>query len=297
MHSAPPRSEFTLGWKVLVAAMLGVACGASPIPYNAIGFLLGPLHDEFGWSFRDVSLGLTVCGIAGSLLVPVYGSLSDRLGVRPVALSPCWPSALSFAALALIPGSLPGYWLMWLVVGIVGFGSTPRDLDPRRQPLVLSPPRTGPWHHAGRHQPDCHPRAATGGLQRPALRVAPDLSRARPAAAADRAAAGPAPVPGAPGRPAATRTRRWTAQLPGITLRQAAGGYRFWLIWLSVLCVAFAYGGVFVHLAADAGRPGLHAYRGRRHRQHPGPAPSWRAGWARASCWTASGRRWSRCRC
>ena len=120
-----PRSEFTLGWKVLVAAMLGVACGASPIPYNSIGFLLGPLHDEFGWSFRDISLGLTVCGLAGSLLVPVYGSLSDRLGVRPVALFSLLAFGISFATLALIPDSLTGYWLLWLVVGIVGFGSTP----------------------------------------------------------------------------------------------------------------------------------------------------------------------------
>ena len=120
-----PRSEFTLGWKVLVAAMLGVACGASPIPYNSIGFLLGPLHDEFGWSFRDISLGLTVCGLAGSVLVPVYGSLSDRLGVRPVALWSLLAFGLSFGALAFIPPSLAGYWGLWLVVGIVGFGSTP----------------------------------------------------------------------------------------------------------------------------------------------------------------------------
>jgi MFS transporter, OFA family, oxalate/formate antiporter len=73
MSQPATRSEFAAGWKVLVAAMLGIACGASPIPYNSIGFLLGPLRDEFGWSFRDISLGLTLCGLAGALLVPVYG--------------------------------------------------------------------------------------------------------------------------------------------------------------------------------------------------------------------------------
>jgi predicted MFS family arabinose efflux permease len=38
-------------------------------------------------------------------------------------------------------------------------------------------------------------------------------------------------------------------ELPGVTLGEAVRGYRFWLIWASILCVAFAYGGVFVHLA------------------------------------------------
>ena len=54
------RNEFKSGWKVLVAGMLGVMCGASPLPFNTIGFVLGPLHDEFGWSFANISAGVTV---------------------------------------------------------------------------------------------------------------------------------------------------------------------------------------------------------------------------------------------
>ena len=69
------RNEFKSGWKVLVAGMLGVMCGASPLPFNTIGFVLGPLHDEFGWSFANISAGVTVYGITGALLAPVFGAL------------------------------------------------------------------------------------------------------------------------------------------------------------------------------------------------------------------------------
>ena len=243
-----PRSEFTLGWRVLVAAMLGVACGASPIPYNSIGFLLGPLHDEFGWSFRDISLGLTVCGLAGSLLVPVYGSLSDRLGVRPVALFSLLAFGISFATLALIPGSLTGYWLMWLVVGIVGFGSTPvtwtRGVNLwffRRRGLALGITLIGTSLTAILVPPLAAYSVEHFGwrLTFPILAMLP-LFLALPVGLLLFREPRPEQRP-----PELTVD----GVLPGVTLRQAVGGYRFWLIWVSILCVAFAYGGVFVHLA------------------------------------------------
>ena len=244
----PPRSEFTLGWKVLVAAMVGVACGASPIPYNSIGFLLGPLHEEFGWSFRDISLGLTICGIAGSLLVPVYGSLSDRYGVRPVALFSLLAFGLSFAALALTPASLTGYWLLWLVVGVVGFGSTPvtwtRGVNLwffRRRGLALGITLVGTSLTAILVPPLAAYSVENFGwrLTFPILALLP-LFLALPIGLLLFREPRPEQRP-----PELTVD----GVLPGVTLSQAFGGYRFWLIWLSILCVAFAYGGVFVHLA------------------------------------------------
>lgn len=248
MQHVPPRSEFTLGWKVILAAMVGVACGASPIPYNSIGFLLGPLHDEFGWSFRDISLGLTICGIAGSLLVPIYGSLSDRLGVRPVALFSLLAFGISFAALALIPGSLPGYWLMWLVVGVVGFGSTPvtwtRGVNLwffRRRGLALGITLVGTSLTAILVPPLAAYTVQNFGwrLTFPILALLPLLVALPIGLLLFR-------EPRVEQRPPELTV---DGGLPGVTLGQAVRGYRFWLIWASILCVAFAYGGVFVHLA------------------------------------------------
>lgn len=248
MPSTPPRSEFTLGWKVVVAAMVGVACGASPIPYNTIGFILGPIHDEFGWSFRDISLGLTICGIAGSLLAPVYGSLADRLGVRPVALFSLVAFAVSFAALALVPGSLAGYWLLWLLVGIVGFGSTPvtwtRGVNLwffRQRGLALGLTLVGTSLTAILVPPLAAFTVQNLGwrLTFPVLALLPLLIALPVGLLLFR-------EPRIEQRP---RELTVDGGLPGITLGEAIRGYRFWLIWVSVLCVAFAYGGVFVHLA------------------------------------------------
>lgn len=228
--------------------MLGVACGASPIPYNSIGFLLGPLHDEFGWSFRDISLGLTICGIAGSLLVPVYGSLSDRLGVRPVALFSLLAFGISFATLALIPDSLVGYWLMWLVVGVVGFGSTPvtwtRGINLwffRQRGLALGITLVGTSLTAILVPPLAAYTVQNFGWRStfPILALLPLLVALPLGLALFR-------EPRVDQRPPELTVN---GRLPGVTLGEAVRGYRFWLIWASILCVAFAYGGVFVHLA------------------------------------------------
>ncbi|MBL8202369.1 MAG: MFS transporter [Chromatiales bacterium] len=243
-----PRSEFTLGWKVVVAAMVGVACGASPIPYNTIGFIMGPIHDEFGWSFRDVSLGLTICGIAGSLLAPVYGALADRIGVRPVALCSLLAFGLSFAMLSQVPGSLVGYWLLWLVVGIVGFGSTPvtwtRGINLwffRRRGLALGITLVGTSLTA-----ILVPPLAAWSVQNFGWRSTFPILALLPLLVALPVGLLLFREPRPEQRPAELTV---DGGLPGITLAEAVRGYRFWLIWASVLCVAFAYGGVFVHLA------------------------------------------------
>ena len=119
------RNEFKSGWKVLVAGMLGVMCGASPLPFNTIGFVLGPLNAEFGWSFASISAGVTVFGITASLLAPVIGALADRIGVRIIALASLFAFALSFAAMGLIPGSQSAWFGMWFMIGLVSMGSTP----------------------------------------------------------------------------------------------------------------------------------------------------------------------------
>ena len=239
------RSELSQGWRIVVAAMLGVACGASPLPFNSIGFLLGPLHNEFGWSFRDISLGLTICGIAGSLLVPIYGSLSDRIGVRPVALLSLLAFGLCFASFALMPSSLTGYWAMWLLLGIVGYGSTPvtwtRGINLwffRQRGLALGLTLVGTSLTA-----ITVPRLAAWGVQSIGWRLTFPMLALLPLVLALPVGLLLFREPTTAQRPPELTV---AGALPGVTLRAAMAGYRFWLIFVSILLVAFAYGGVFV---------------------------------------------------
>ncbi|BDW81498.1 MFS transporter [Erythrobacter sp. Dej080120_24] len=118
-------SEFRLGWKPLAAATIGVACGASPIPFNVLPIVIGPMNEDLGWSFAEISIGITIYGIVGALLAPVIGALVDRHGVKPVALASLALFGVAFAAMFFVPKYLPAYFLLCAVIGAVGIGSTP----------------------------------------------------------------------------------------------------------------------------------------------------------------------------
>ena len=103
------RSEFSRGWTVLLAGVLGVAFGASPLPYNIIGFTVAPLSAEFGWSNTQIMVPITIFGIVASLLAPVFGWMADSYGVRRVALISLGAFALAFGSISLTPSSLSVY--------------------------------------------------------------------------------------------------------------------------------------------------------------------------------------------
>ena len=118
-------SEFRLGGRPLAAALLGVACGASPLPFNVLPLVMGPIQKEFSWDFAGISAGMTIFGIIASLMAPVYGGLADRFGVRPIALISLFVFGVVFGGFYFMPSSLPGYWAFWAVLGAIGIGSTP----------------------------------------------------------------------------------------------------------------------------------------------------------------------------
>lgn len=124
-EAAVQSGEFAVGWKLLLTCLIGVACGASPIPFNVIGLLFDPLGNEFGWTRLQVSAGVTVFGITAALLAPLFGAASDRFGVRPVTLVSVFLFGVTFASFYIMPGSLWGYYGLWFLVGLVGIGSTP----------------------------------------------------------------------------------------------------------------------------------------------------------------------------
>jgi len=118
-------NEFRIGWPVVVSSMLGIAFGMSPLPFYTIGVFAGPLAGEFGWGIDRVLSGLAVFTLAAMVASPLIGSLSDRLGVRRVALSSIFLFSLSFMAFALNNGSLPLYYTLWALLAFCGAGTLP----------------------------------------------------------------------------------------------------------------------------------------------------------------------------
>lgn len=249
---ADERGEFAKGWKVLLAGVLGVMCGASPIPYNVIGFTAEPLQAEFGWSQTEVLVPITLFGVIASLLAPVFGWMADRFGVRPVALWSLAAFGLAFAAISLTPTAnerqtLYIYYGFWVVVGLVGIGSTPvtwsRAINLwffRHRGLALGIllmgtslaamiiPKFAVWvieNYGWRSM-----FAAIGLFPAAALIIAFFLFR----------------EPTRDERPKAIGNAK--GNLTGVTLGTALTNYRFWVIWLSIALIAAAFGGAFINM-------------------------------------------------
>lgn len=243
-------SEFRRGWKVLVAALLGVACGASPVPFNALGFFIEPLHGEFGWSYRDISLTITIFGITAALLAPVYGGFADRLGVRRVALWSLAAFGLVFAGIGATPGTLGGFYALWLLLGMIGIGSTAvvwsRGVNLwffERRGLALGMVLMGTSLAAL-----VVPRITVWGIEHLGWRLTFPLLALLPLALAWPVAFLLFREPRPEERPAAIRAAG-SLTLTGLSLREAVRQPRFWVLFVSVSLVSVAYGGAHVHMA------------------------------------------------
>ena len=241
------RSEFRGGGKTLFAALIGTACGASPLPFNTFGFVLTPLHEEFGWSFAEISAGVLIYGVVASLLAPVFGWLADRYGVRVVALLSTFAFGLAFASFALMPPSLAGFYGLWLVVGLVGIGSTPvtwsRAINMwffKNRGLALGLMLVGTSLSAL-----IVPKVAVWAIGSYGWRGMYAIVSLFPLVLALPVAFLLFREPGSEERPAGIQS---DGELTGVTMGEALRDRRFWTIWASILLVALAYGGAHIHM-------------------------------------------------
>lgn len=240
--------EFRAGGRVLFAALIGVACGASPIPYNVLPVMIGPWNAEFGWGRFEIGLGVLVFGVIASLLAPVFGTLSDKYGVRRVALWSLVAFGIAFALFAFTPASLPGYYALWALVGLVGIGSTPVTFSRaialwfrRSRGLALGIMLLG-TSLAGL----LVPQLARAAIEEVGWRAMFPLIALLPLAVALPIGLALFREPRPDERAAGLNDA--AGKLTGLTLRQAMRGRRFWTLWASIACVALAYGGAHINM-------------------------------------------------
>ena len=244
------RSEFGRAWKVLTASMVGVACGASPLPFITFGFFIDPLQQEFGWSRTEISIGVTIYGILAALLAPVFGGMADRYGVRPVALGSLAIFGLTFAAFAIVPGQLWAFYLVWLMIGLFGIGSTPVTWSRavnlwffKRRGLALGLMLVGTSISA-----IVLPFLTTYFITHFGWRTAYALLALLPLAIALPLGLWWFREPKPEERPSGVGAASDPSALPGRTLKEAVSEGRFWILWTSVALITLAYAGALVFL-------------------------------------------------
>ncbi|MBL8306576.1 MAG: MFS transporter [Rubrivivax sp.] len=125
MSAGSGYDEFRRGWPIVLAGMLGVGLGLSPLPFYTLGVIAPHLAKEFGWGMGQIFFGLTITTFAVIVGGPGAGYLAMRYGARKVALSSLVLLSLTFMSLALSSGSLTQYYLTWGLVSLLGAGTLP----------------------------------------------------------------------------------------------------------------------------------------------------------------------------
>ncbi|MBL8307441.1 MAG: MFS transporter [Rubrivivax sp.] len=256
MSGGSGYGEFRKGWPIVLAGMLGVGLGLSPLPFYTLGVIAPHLAKEFGWGMGQIFFGLTITTFAVIVGGPGAGYLAMRYGARKVALSSLVLLSLSFMSLALSSGSLTQYYLTWGLVSLLGAGTLPitwtRGVNAwfeRRKGLALGLTLMGTglfgivakpftaWLVAGFGW-----RGAFVGLGLLplliALPVAWSLFR------------------NVDGDPNATGVK---VPLTGMTLAQALRDRRFWTLMLAFIPISFALGGPIPNMEKILLQGGLEA--------------------------------------
>jgi MFS family permease len=111
------------GWRVVLAACLGVMAGFGSLFVYTFTVFVKPLGAKFGWNRESVSLGFAIAAMTVGLSSPLIGRLIDRLGPRRIILPCMTVFGCGVASLALLHFGLWQFYLTCFVIGVVGNGA------------------------------------------------------------------------------------------------------------------------------------------------------------------------------
>jgi MFS family permease len=129
MQRAEPISdlnEFHLGyygWRVVLAACLGVMAGFGSLFVYTFSVFVKPLAAEFGWSREAISSGFAIAAVTLGVCSPPLGRLIDRLGPRRIILICMTIYGCAIASLSLLHSGLWQFYIACFVLGVVGNGA------------------------------------------------------------------------------------------------------------------------------------------------------------------------------
>jgi len=126
VSGGPSPSEFDLGyygWRVVLAACLGVMAGFGSLFVYTFSVFVKPLATEFGWSREAISSGFAVAAVTLGLISPLLGRWIDRFGPRRIILFCMTIYACAIASLALLHSGLWQFYVTCFVLGVVGNGA------------------------------------------------------------------------------------------------------------------------------------------------------------------------------
>jgi MFS family permease len=125
-ESTPEFTEFDpgyYGWRVVLAACLGVMAGFGSLFVYTFSVFVKPLAAEFGWSREAISSGFAIAAVTLGLCSPLLGCWIDRFGPRRIILICMTIYACAIASLSLLRFGLWQFYVTCFVLGVVGNGA------------------------------------------------------------------------------------------------------------------------------------------------------------------------------
>jgi MFS family permease len=111
------------GWRIIVAAFVGVGVSFAPMVPFTFSLFVVPLQSAFGWNREAISDAFAIAALTVAAVSPGLGSLLDRVPPRRVILPSILVFAGAMASLSLLRGHIAQYYLSYLLLGIVGNGT------------------------------------------------------------------------------------------------------------------------------------------------------------------------------
>lgn len=129
MQSAELTSDLTefdpgyYGWRVVLAACLGVMAGFGSLFVYTFSVFVKPLAAQFGWSREAISSGFAIAAVTLGVCSPLLGRWIDRFGPRRIILICMSVYVCAIASLSLLRSGLWQFYLTCFVLGVVGNGA------------------------------------------------------------------------------------------------------------------------------------------------------------------------------
>jgi len=112
-----------VGWRVLAAAVVGMALSPGPLFWGSLGIFVAPLQSEFGWNRAAIMFALLGVTIVSIPAMPLVGRLIDKWGVRRVLLPSIMCLALLLASVPLVVVSLFTLYAVFFTAGFLTVGT------------------------------------------------------------------------------------------------------------------------------------------------------------------------------
>jgi MFS family permease len=111
------------GWRVVLAACLGVMVGFGSLFVYTFSVFMKPLSAEFGWGREAISRGFGLAALSMAIGSPLLGHWLDRNGPRRVILPCLTIYGCAIASLALLRPHLWQFYATCILLGLVGNGA------------------------------------------------------------------------------------------------------------------------------------------------------------------------------